>query len=73
MMLFSIESRTTSDLVLSILESENQSALLDRLLPFLSLFCVVEIIMKDVSTVEYKPQHLWEWAQNAMEEVQKVA
>ena len=27
----------------------------------------VEIIMKDISTVEYKPQRLWEWAQIAMD------
>jgi hypothetical protein len=29
----------------------------------------VEIIMKDISTVRYKPQRLWEWARIAMEEV----
>jgi hypothetical protein len=29
----------------------------------------VEIIMKDISTVRYQPQRLWEWAQIAMEEV----
>jgi len=28
----------------------------------------VEIIMKDISTVRYQPQRLWEWAQIAMEE-----
>ena len=27
----------------------------------------VEIIMKDISTVEYEPQRLWEWAQIAMD------
>ncbi len=31
----------------------------------------VELIMKDVSTVKYKPQHLWEWASVAMETVQE--
>ncbi len=31
--------------------------------------CHVELIMKDVSTVSYKPTHLWEWAAIAMEEV----
>ena len=34
---------------------------------------VVEIIMKDISSVEYKPQHLWEWSQIAMEEAERVA
>jgi hypothetical protein len=28
--------------------------------------CPVEIIMKDISTVQYKPQRLWEWADIAM-------
>lgn len=31
----------------------------------------IEFIMKDISTVRYKPKHLWEWAQIAMEEVQR--
>jgi hypothetical protein len=29
--------------------------------------CVVEVIMKDISTVHYKPQRLWEWSEMAME------
>jgi hypothetical protein len=29
--------------------------------------CAVEIIMKDISTVQYKPQRLWEWAKIAMD------
>jgi hypothetical protein len=29
--------------------------------------CVVEIIMKDISTVRYQPQRLWEWAEMARE------
>lgn len=29
--------------------------------------CVVEIIMKDISTVRYQPQRLWEWAEMASE------
>ncbi len=29
--------------------------------------CVVEIILKDISTVAYEPQRLWEWAQMAGE------
>ena len=31
--------------------------------------CNVEYIMKDISTVGYKPQRLWEWAKMAMEVV----
>ncbi|MDA0321628.1 MAG: hypothetical protein O2923_02780 [Verrucomicrobia bacterium] len=33
--------------------------------------CVVEIIMKDVSTVREEPQRLWEWAAMASEVVRK--
>ena len=33
--------------------------------------CNVEIIMKDISTVKYKPHHLWEWAKIASEVVEK--
>ncbi len=33
--------------------------------------CHIEFIMKDISTVRYEPQKLWEWAQVAMEEVEK--
>ena len=29
--------------------------------------CVVEVIMKDISTVRYEPQRLWQWAQMARE------
>jgi hypothetical protein len=29
--------------------------------------CVVEIIMKDISTVRYQPQRLWEWSRKAMD------
>jgi len=32
--------------------------------------CNVEIIMKDISTVKYKPQRLWEWAKIAAEVVE---
>ena len=31
--------------------------------------CPLEIILKDVSTVSYQPQRLWQWAEIAMEEV----
>jgi hypothetical protein len=33
--------------------------------------CVVEIILKDISTVRYQPQRLWEWAAMAAEEALK--
>jgi hypothetical protein len=32
----------------------------------------VEVIMKDVSTVRYRPQRLWEWEKMAMEEVERL-
>jgi hypothetical protein len=35
--------------------------------------CKVEILMKDISTVKYKPQRLWEWAKIAMEVSEKFA
>jgi hypothetical protein len=34
--------------------------------------CHVELIMKDISTVRYQPQRLWEWTQIAMEEAERV-
>jgi len=33
--------------------------------------CRIEIIMKDISTVRYQPQRLWEWEQIAMELARK--
>lgn len=35
--------------------------------------CIVEIIMKDISTVRYEPQRLWEWTQIAAEETERFA
>ncbi|MBM3883481.1 MAG: hypothetical protein FJ387_27885 [Verrucomicrobia bacterium] len=35
--------------------------------------CHVELIMKDISTVRYQPQRLWEWATLAMEEAERAA
>jgi len=35
--------------------------------------CHVEIIMKDISTVRYQPQRLWEWARVAHEAVLEAA
>ena len=29
--------------------------------------------MKDISTVDYKPRHLWKWADIAMEEAERAA
>ena len=33
--------------------------------------CHVEFIMKDISTVRYRPQRLWEWAEIAMDVVER--
>lgn len=35
--------------------------------------CHVEFIMKDISTVRYQPERLWEWARLAMEVVEEQA
>jgi hypothetical protein len=35
--------------------------------------CHVELIMKDISTVRYKPQRLWEWSRIAMEVAEEFA
>ncbi|MHC4759373.1 MAG: hypothetical protein ACYTE8_12020, partial [Planctomycetota bacterium] len=35
--------------------------------------CHIEFIMKDISTVRYEPQRLWEWAAIVMEEVEESA
>ena len=35
--------------------------------------CHVELIMKDISTVRYEPQRLWEWSQIAMEVAEEFA
>jgi hypothetical protein len=35
--------------------------------------CHIEFIMKDISTVRYEPQRLWEWARIATEEVENYA
>jgi hypothetical protein len=29
--------------------------------------CVVEVIMKDISTMRYQPQRLWEWSRKTMD------
>ena len=33
--------------------------------------CIIEIHMKDISTVKYQPQRLWKWAQIAFEIAEK--
>jgi hypothetical protein len=33
--------------------------------------CPIEIIMKDISTVRYQPERLWEWEKLAMDIVHK--
>lgn len=33
--------------------------------------CIVEVIMKDISTVAHKPQRIWEWADKAAEIVKR--
>jgi hypothetical protein len=35
--------------------------------------CVVEVIMKDISTLRYEPQRLWEWSEMAAEVTQRFA
>lgn len=35
--------------------------------------CIVEVIMKDVSTVRYKPHRLWEWVRMAVETTERFA
>ncbi len=35
--------------------------------------CVVEMIMKDISTVRYKPRRLHDWARIAVEEAERIA
>jgi len=35
--------------------------------------CVVEIVLKDISTVSFEPQRLWLWAQIAREEAERFA
>jgi hypothetical protein len=46
---------------------ERARADLQRVLDRTRGVCHVEIIMKDISTVRYRPQALWEWAGLAME------
>ena len=35
--------------------------------------CHVELIMKDISTVRYQPQRLWQWATIACEVAEELA
>jgi hypothetical protein len=34
--------------------------------------CHLEVILKDISTVRYQPQRLWEWEKIAMEVAKKI-
>jgi len=43
---------------------------LQRIMNIAGKKCHIEIIMKDISTVSYKPQNLWAWEKAAMEIVQ---
>jgi hypothetical protein len=46
---------------------------LERVLNKTRGLCHVEIIMKDISTVRYKPERLWDWARIAMEVAEAYA
>jgi len=50
---------------------ERARADLERVLDKTRGLCHVEIIMKDISTVRYRPRQLWEWAGIAMEVARK--
>ena len=52
-------------------KSEKARAYLKGILDKARGTCHVEVIMKDISTVMYKPQRLWDWARIAMEVVQE--
>jgi hypothetical protein len=46
---------------------------LERVLDKTRGLCHVEIIMKDISTVRYKPERLWDWARIALEAAEAYA
>ena len=50
-----------------------KSDLLNTLEKAKSNNCIVEVIMKDISTVHYEPQRLWEWNRIAEEETERFA
>ena len=50
---------------------EKARAYLKRVLDKARGACHVEIIMKDISTVRYRPRNLWDWARIAMEVAQE--
>jgi hypothetical protein len=45
---------------------------LERLVRKANGACHLEFIMKDISTVRYKPQNLWKWAEIAMEVAERA-
>jgi hypothetical protein len=56
-------------------DSFDPAAARDQLVEFLEAArgCHVELIMKDISTVRYEPQRLWEWAAIASEVAEEYA
>lgn len=52
---------------------EKARAELERVLDKTCGLCHVEIIMKDISTVRYKPERLWDWARIAAEVAEQYA
>jgi len=52
---------------------ERARAALRKVLERTGKKCHVEIILKDISTVRYKPQRLWEWSRIAMETAEEFS
>jgi hypothetical protein len=52
-------------------DSESARASLETVIKKTRGVCHVEFIMKDVSTVSYHPEWLWEWSKIAMDLVEK--
>ncbi len=51
-------------------DPDKARAYLQKVLDLARGVCHVEVIMKDISTLRYKPERLWDWARIAMEVVQ---
>jgi hypothetical protein len=54
------------------LDSKSARSTLEEIIKKTKGVCHVEIIMKDISTLKYHPERLWEWEKIAMEVVEKV-
>jgi hypothetical protein len=52
--------------------SERARAAIREFLDEAGSACHIELIMKDISTVRYQPQRLWQWAEIATEEAEKT-